>query len=61
MITRAYTNADGERQEITLDQSVWEILSEEGLKELLGFKKVVAKEPQPAVKPASNRKKSGGK
>jgi hypothetical protein len=38
MITRAYQNAKGERQEISLSVAEWEGLTEEGLQDMLGFK-----------------------
>jgi hypothetical protein len=47
MITRRYQNSAGQQQEVTLSADAWEALSEEGLNELLGFKK-----PEPA-KPAN--------
>lgn len=46
MITRAYQNAKGDRQEVTLSQTEWESIDEDGLKEILGFN-----EPKPAPKP----------
>lgn len=65
MITRAYANAKGERQEISLTSSEWESLTIEELDEMLGFKiaPVPVAEPAPkaAPKPALHRKKSGGK
>lgn len=48
MITRAYQNAAGERQEISLFVEEWEALTEEGLQKLLGF----TKDPDPAPAPA---------
>jgi len=38
MITRAYQNAKGERQEVALSADQWEALTEEQLQEMLGFK-----------------------
>lgn len=49
MITRAYTNANDERQEVTLSAGEWEELTEEALQELLGFK---AAKPAKATKTA---------
>lgn len=46
MITRAYQNADGERQEVTLSAEQWEALTEDDLQNLLGFNK-----PEPVVAP----------
>ena len=37
MITRAYQNAKGERQEISLPAEGWEALTEDALEEMLGF------------------------
>ena len=34
MITRAYQNADGERQEVTLSAEQWEALTEDDLQNL---------------------------
>lgn len=53
MITRAYQNAAGERQEISLFVEEWESLTEEGLQKMLGF----AKEPASAPVPAPAKKK----
>jgi hypothetical protein len=47
MITRAYQNAQGERQEISLFVEEWEALTEEGLQRMLGF----SKEPEPVAEP----------
>ena len=47
MITRAYQNAQGERQEISLFVEEWESLTEEGLQKMLGF----IKDPEPATAP----------
>ena len=49
MITRAYQNAKGERQEVTLSADAWEVLTEDDLQDLLGFK---ATEPEPEVAPS---------
>lgn len=43
MITRAYQNASGERQEITLAADQWAALSEADLENMLGFGKKTAK------------------
>ena len=45
MITRAYQNAKGERQEISLLIEEWEELTDETLQKMLGF----VKEPEPVV------------
>lgn len=63
MITRAYANAKGERQEISLSAPEWEALTVEELDEMLGFKPEPAPEPapKPTPKSAPRGKKSGGK
>lgn len=63
MITRAYANAKGERQEISLSAPEWEVLTIEELDEMLGFKAEPAPEPapKPTPKSAPRGKKSGGK
>lgn len=43
MITRAYQNASGERQEITLAADQWAALSEADLENMLGHGKKPAK------------------
>jgi hypothetical protein len=45
MITRAYQNAKGERQEVTMSAAEWEVLTEDQLDEMLGLK---APAPAPA-------------
>lgn len=55
MITRAYQNVDGKRQEVTLPQEQWEVLTEDALNAMLGFGKP-APEPEPAPKPARRRR-----
>lgn len=44
MITRAYQNAKGERQEVSMAAADWEALSEDQLQDMLGFNA----EPAPA-------------
>jgi hypothetical protein len=59
MITRAYQNADGKRQEVTLPQEQWEVLTEDALNAMLGFGKPAPSStpaPAPAPKPARRRK-----
>lgn len=56
MITRAYQNAAGERQEISLFVEEWEALTEEGLQKMLGFSQPEP-EPAPAPTPAPAKKK----
>ena len=65
MITRAYQNAKGERQEVAMGAAEWEALTEEQLQDMLGFK---AKAPEPApesapapVKVAATYAKAKGK
>lgn len=48
MITRAYQNASGERQEITLAADQWAALSEADLENMLGFGKKAEKAEKPA-------------
>lgn len=48
MITRAYQNANGERQEVTLSAEQWEALSEADLDNMLGFGKKAEKAEKPA-------------
>lgn len=58
MITRAYQNAAGERQEISLFVEEWEALTEEGLQKMLGFNQPEPEpEPEPAPTPAPAKKK----
>lgn len=42
MITRAYKNSKGERQEVTLSPESWESITEVDLENILGF----AEEPE---------------
>jgi len=59
MITRAYPNAKGERQEIAMTVAEWEVLTVEQLDEMLGFKapapvkaaKAAKAAPAPVVEP----------
>lgn len=37
MITRAYQNSKGERQEVALSAAEWEVLTEDQLNGMLGF------------------------
>lgn len=45
MITRAYQNAKGERQEVSMSAAEWEVLTQDQLDEMLGLK---APAPAPA-------------
>jgi hypothetical protein len=49
MITRAYQNAKGERQEVSMTAQEWEVLTEDQRQEMLGFKDPA---PTPAPAPA---------
>ncbi len=53
MITRAYQNSKGERQEVSLNAEEWESLTEDQLQDMLGFK---AAAPAKAEKPAKAAK-----
>jgi hypothetical protein len=53
MITRAYQNAKGERQEVAMTVAEWEALTVEQLDEMLGFK---APAPAPAPAPVKTVK-----
>ena len=60
MITRAYQNAKGERQEVAMSAAEWDILTEDQLQEILGFKAPVSAPviaaPAPAAKPKAKGK-----
>jgi len=49
MITRAYQNAKGERQEVSMSADAWEVLTEDRLQDMLGFKE------KPPVAPVAAR------
>jgi hypothetical protein len=51
MITRAYQNAKGERQEVAMAAEAWEVLTEDQLQEMLGFAAPVAAAPVAAPAP----------
>ena len=63
MITRAYQNAKGERQEVTMSAAEWEVLTEDQLDEMLGLKapapapvkaaKAAKAAPAPVVEPVA--------
>ena len=53
MITRAYQNAKGERQEITLSADQWEMLTEADLDNMLGFGKAAKAAPAPDSEPVA--------
>jgi hypothetical protein len=50
MILRRYTNAKGEQQEIVLSKEEWELVTEESLEEMLGFKAPAPAKPAKAAK-----------
>lgn len=60
MITRAYQNAKGERQEVTLSADQWEMLTEADLDNMLGFGKAAktAPDPEPVAEAAPAVKKA---
>ncbi len=59
MITRAYQNANGKRQEITLSPEEWDSLSESDLNRILGFDgPKVAEEAKKPAKAAKAKKPS---
>jgi hypothetical protein len=63
MITRAYQNAKGERQEVAMTVAEWEALTEDQLDEMLGLKapapapvkaaKAAKAAPAPVVEPVA--------
>ncbi len=53
MITRAYQNAKGERQEVAMSAAEWEVLTQDQLDEMLGLK---APAPAPAPAPVKAAK-----
>jgi hypothetical protein len=55
MITRAYQNAKGERQEVAMTAAEWEALTDEQLQDMLGFK---APAPAPAPVKAAKAAKA---
>lgn len=52
MITRAYQNAKGERQEVAMSMGEWETLTVDQLQSILGFR---VESPKPAPVPAAPR------
>jgi len=52
MITRAYQNAKGERQEVSMSAEAWEALTEDQLQDMLGFKAPAPAPAAPAPAPA---------
>ena len=55
MITRAYQNAKGDRQEVSMNAGAWEALTEDQLQGMLGFK-AAAPAPASAAKPKAKGK-----
>jgi hypothetical protein len=58
MITRAYQNAKGERQEVAMTVAEWEAITEDHLQEMLGFKAPVS---APVVVAPATKPKAKGK
>ena len=60
MITRAYQNSKGERQEVAMTVAEWEAITEDQLQDMLGFKAPVSSPvitaPAPAAKPKAKGK-----
>ena len=54
MITRAYQNSKGERQEVTLSPEVWDSITDVDLEKILGFAEEAEVEsaPEEAEAPA---------
>lgn len=61
MITRAYPNSKGERQEITLSQAEWENTTQEDIDRMLGFGAEPEPTPAPVVKQTPAAKKAAAK
>jgi hypothetical protein len=60
MITRAYQNSKGERQEVSMTAQEWEVLTEDQRQEILGFKApAAAPAPAPVATPAAKPKAKG--
>jgi hypothetical protein len=59
MITRAYQNSKGERQEVTMSAAEWEVLTEDQLDEMLGLKAPVSAPVVTAHAPAAKPKAKG--
>ena len=60
MITRAYQNSKGERQEVAMTAAEWEAVTEDQLQDMLGFRAPVSAPvvaaPAPAAKPKAKGK-----
>jgi hypothetical protein len=56
MITRAYQNAKGERQEVTLSQEEWDALLLPQLGVILGFEDLPVPDKKPQVRNLMGRK-----
>lgn len=60
MITRAYQNSKGERQEVSMTAQEWEVLTEDQRQEMLGFKDPApAPAPTPVATPVAKPKAKG--
>lgn len=57
MITRAYQNAKGERQEVAMSAAEWEVLTEDQLQKVLGFNAEAPKAPVAPAKVSAIRPK----
>jgi hypothetical protein len=57
MITRAYQNSKGERQEVTLSAEAWESITEVDLANILGFAEEPEVEPAPEAVEAPVKKR----
>jgi hypothetical protein len=60
MITRAYQNAKGERQEVAMSAAEWDVLTGDQLQDMLGFKAEAPPAPAP-VKAAVTHVKAKAK
>jgi hypothetical protein len=59
MITRAYQNSKGERQEVAMTVAEWEAVTEDQLQEMLGFKAPVSAPVVAAPAPVAKLKAKG--
>ena len=59
MITRAYQNSKGERQEVAMTVAEWEAITEDQLQDMLGFKAPVSAPVVTAHAPAAKPKARG--
>jgi hypothetical protein len=59
MITRAYQNSKGERQEVAMTVAEWEAITEDQLQDILGFKAPVSAPAVAAPAPVAKLKAKG--